>query len=63
MAVEQVIPTPRVPERVPGAQLDERLAALQPPAAVLDCATVATGLADCAARESVARLLSGTGQR
>jgi hypothetical protein len=36
----------------------ERLEQLLPPAPPLDTATVATGLGDAAARESVARLLT-----
>lgn len=38
----------------------EQLEQLQPPAPALDTATVATGLGDTAARESVARLLART---
>ena len=41
-----------------GRRLDERLAALLPPSPALDLATPGTGLADAAARESVARLLA-----
>lgn len=36
----------------------QHLEQLQPPAPVLDTATLTTGLGDVAARESVARLLS-----
>lgn len=36
----------------------QHLEQLQPPAPVLDTATLTTGLGDTAARESVARLLS-----
>ena len=45
---------------MPAQRRASALAVLLPPCPALDLATVATGLADTAARESVARLLART---